>query len=79
MVLFINISNLHSNNMPVNKNLNKLYTCFVCENTFQLNEIEFHTKVNLPICMSCKGTKQETVKVKELFDELADGFVCGCI
>lgn len=60
-------------------NHNKGYKCFVCENTFQLHDVEYRAKVNLPICKRCKESGREAVKVKEMLDELADGFVCGCI
>jgi len=65
--------------MPDNINHNKRYKCFVCENTFQLHDIEYHAKVNMPVCKSCKDSDQESIIAKEMLDELADGFVCGCI
>ncbi len=65
--------------MPDNILHNKLYKCFVCEKAFQLHDIKYHSEVNLPVCKCCKNTTQEAVKIKEMLDELADGFVCGCI
>jgi len=65
--------------MPYNTDHNKLYTCFVCDNDYQSDEVEYHNQVNLPICKSCEGTPQAHSKAQKLLDELADGFVCGCI
>jgi hypothetical protein len=36
-------------------------------------------ELNLPVCEQCKGTDEEKEMVKRLTDELADGFVCGCM
>ncbi len=52
--------------------------CFVCEKP--LTPILHKNKMtNLPVCNNCKGTTEEKKKEKEIFDSLADGFVCGCI
>jgi len=53
--------------------------CFVCDEPILSKDISYHQKVNLPVCDDCCGSERETAKVEELFEGLADGFVCGCI
>ncbi len=53
--------------------------CFVCDESVRDDEFEFHKKAHMPVCLKCIGTDNELKKTKELLDELADGFVCGCI
>jgi len=53
--------------------------CFVCDEPILSNDIYYHPKVNLPVCNSCRGTEKEASKIEELFEGLAEGFVCGCI
>jgi len=56
-----------------------LVLCFVCEKIILTKNISYHTKVNLPVCDACRGYEAEAVKVEELLEGMADGFVCGCI
>ncbi len=56
-----------------------LILCFVCEKPVLTKNITFHPKVNLPVCDACRGSDPEAVKVEELLEGLAEGFVCGCI
>jgi len=56
-----------------------LVLCFVCEKPFLSKDISYHPKVNLPVCDACSGSEQESAKVVDLFEGLAEGLVCGCI
>lgn len=51
--------------------------CFVCGS--KSKDLLTHKAVNLPVCLSCHGSKDEEKAIKELMDGLAEGFVCGCI
>jgi hypothetical protein len=53
--------------------------CFVCENPVESLNINYHTKVNLPVYSTCCGSEKEIAKVEYLLEGLAEGFVCGCI
>jgi len=53
--------------------------CFVCQIDVSKDNYVLNTEVNLPVCDSCKGTKNEKDAVEELLDSLADDLVCGCI
>jgi len=53
--------------------------CFVCGKPLLAKSISYHPKVNLPVCDACRGSEPEAVKVEELLEGLAEGFVCGCI
>jgi hypothetical protein len=53
--------------------------CFVCQVEVTPENSELNTKVNLPVCNSCKGTDKEKETENEFLDSLADGLVCGCI
>jgi len=53
--------------------------CFVCKTELSKVKWDLNYEVNLSVCESCKGSENEKVKVKELLESLADGFVCGCI
>ncbi|WP_439184709.1 hypothetical protein [Carboxylicivirga taeanensis] len=65
--------------MPqINEN-SKQFNCFVCEMVIQEVEVEYHARVYLPVCETCKGTNAEKQKETELLNGLAEGFVCGCI
>ncbi len=35
--------------------------------------------VNLPVCQACKDTDKEKQAEKDIWESLADDFVCGCI
>lgn len=59
------------------KDLNN--TCFVCKKAISSTKSEQNTVVNMPVCLTCKGTDEEKKAEKEALDSLADGFVCGCI
>ncbi|MGQ8335382.1 hypothetical protein ACUNWD_02455 [Sunxiuqinia sp. A32] len=54
-------------------------TCFVCGKEVDPKTTSKNLMVNLPICKECKGSDKEKVKVDELLEGMADGFVCGCI
>lgn len=54
-------------------------TCFVCKSPVTSENSELNFMVNLPVCFKCKGTEKEKQTEKEFLDDLADGFVCGCI
>jgi len=54
-------------------------TCFVCKQAVTAENSTINPVVNMPVCLSCKGTDQEKKEEQELLDSLADGFVCGCI
>jgi hypothetical protein len=53
--------------------------CFVCEKSFNPKLLRLNSVVNLYVCTTCKGSKEEKAKENELLEGLADGFVCGCI
>ncbi len=53
--------------------------CFVCELEFSAELLRLNPEVNLHVCQNCNGSNKEKLKVKELLDSLAEGFVCGCI
>jgi len=53
--------------------------CFACGKPLLTKNITYHPKVNLPVCDACRGSEVEAVKVEELLEGLAEGFVFGCI
>jgi hypothetical protein len=53
--------------------------CFVCQKKLGSMKTAKNQELNLPVCEQCKGTDEEKEMVKRLTDELADGFVCGCM
>ena len=53
--------------------------CFVCQSEIDGSVADKNILVNLPVCQSCKNTKEEKDKANELLEGMADGFVCGCI
>jgi predicted nucleic acid-binding Zn ribbon protein len=53
--------------------------CFVCGSLIDPDQQERNKQINLPVCEKCKGTPEEKKAVDELNEEMADGFVCGCI
>jgi hypothetical protein len=53
--------------------------CFVCSMTVDPLRTHKNKELNLPVCEECEGTDKEKEKVRELTNDLADGFVCGCI
>lgn len=53
--------------------------CFVCSKPIDPKTTNKNKDLNLPVCSECEGTDREKEKVKELTDDLAEGFVCGCI
>lgn len=53
--------------------------CFVCQKKLDSTRAAKNQALNLPVCEECKGTDVEKEVVRKLTDELADGFVCGCI
>lgn len=56
-----------------------LHQCFVCGKETDAQNQKKNKQLNLPVCNECSGTEQEKKAVDDLTDELADGFVCGCI
>ncbi|WP_321373841.1 hypothetical protein [uncultured Draconibacterium sp.] len=54
-------------------------TCFVCKKAITSDNSELNQRVNMQVCLECKGTDAEKKEEKEVLDSLADGFVCGCI
>jgi hypothetical protein len=53
--------------------------CFVCNKELNEEKKHINTKINLPVCKTCKGSDAEKKAEKEALDSLADGFICGCI
>ncbi len=53
--------------------------CFVCEKKLDPAKTSKNLVLNLPVCEACKGTDEEKEMVSRQTDELADGFVCGCV
>ncbi len=53
--------------------------CFVCQKKLDSMKAAKNRALNLPVCEDCKGTDDEKKMARKLMDELADGFVCGCI
>ncbi len=53
--------------------------CFVCKKEIDPQEAGRNSRLNLPVCSTCSGTEAEKKAVDELNEEMADGFVCGCI
>lgn len=53
--------------------------CFVCAMFYEPSQLTFNKRVNLPVCLECKGQKEELLKEKEHLDCLGDGFTVGCI
>ena len=53
--------------------------CFVCQEKLDSKRVAKNQELNLPVCKKCKGTDAEKEIVRKLTEELADGFVCGCI
>ncbi|MGQ7869929.1 hypothetical protein [Sunxiuqinia sp. sy24] len=53
--------------------------CFVCQKTIDPQGSKHNKELNLPVCDLCEESDQEREAIQKLTDELADGFVCGCI
>lgn len=65
--------------MPQNNSQQKSIKCFVCKENLEELDTMYNAQVNLPVCLRCSGSGEETKKASELLEGLADGFVCGCI
>ena len=53
--------------------------CFVCGADIMPNEAEINKITSLPVCIRCKGTKEEKIAEQKALDSLAEDFTCGCI
>ena len=53
--------------------------CFVCGSEIDPHHVKINNQLNLPVCGECSETDNEKAAVSDLFEGMADGFVCGCI
>ncbi len=53
--------------------------CFVCGILIEQEISKKNPVLNLPVCNTCEGTDHEKKAVEDHLEDMADGFVCGCI
>lgn len=53
--------------------------CYVCGIAVDPQNTKRNSQFNLPVCDDCIGTDREKETIDRLLEEMADGFVCGCI
>jgi len=53
--------------------------CFVCGKEIDPKNTQKNKQLNLPVCTACQGTDQEKDAIEKHLEDLAEGFVCGCI